>query len=129
MTFSDKPIRPHVQGKNVTGLAASQTAAMTLQIASGSITVYQDGLTHTFSPAASHVFVADSTYVTRCFLGIVTDDVTVELWVDAYLDDGLTTKGDPPAGFRLLQAVAWFDIAISETDLVNSTINRRTFVL
>ncbi len=128
MAFADKPIHPHVQGKTITGLAVSKTAAMTLEVASGTIQVHQDGVTHTLDAAASHVFAADGVNITRCFMGIVTNDVTVELWVDSYVDDGITTKGDPPAGFRLLQAVAWFDIAVSETDLVNSTINRRTFV-
>ncbi len=96
-------------------------------MATGSVTEHDTGTTHTLSAAQSHAFTADATYSTRVRMAIITDDgANVDLWVDAFVDSGLTTHADAPAGFRVVKEVAWFDIAANETDLTNATINRRT---
>lgn len=128
MAFTDLPLSEGLVGKIVSGLALSQTAAMTLQVAAGSIALQQNGVTYTLGSAQSQVFVADATYPKQCLMAIIDNGVTTDLWVDDYVDDGLNVRGSIPAGYIFIQALAWFSIAANETDLANATINRRTFV-
>ncbi len=92
------------------------------------MTIHQTGVTHTLASAESHTFTADTTNPTRVFMAIISDDVTVDLWIDAYVDDGFMDRADVPAGFSIVADVAWFAIAANETDLLNGTVNRRTWV-
>lgn len=128
MSFVDFPLNAGEAGLTVSGLALSQTAAMTLQVASGSATTHQDGVTHTLAAAESQTFAADATNPTEVFMALIDNGVNVDLWVDAYVDDGLTQQADVPAGYELILAFAWFSIPANETDLANVTINRRTWV-
>lgn len=128
MSFVDQELNMGLVGKSATGLGVSQTAPMTLEVEAGEVTTFQDGVTHALSPAESQVFTADATFPKQVFMALIDDGATVDLWVDEYLDDGLNTRGAIPAGFTLIQALAWFSIAANETDLINGTINRRTFV-
>lgn len=128
MVFSDKLLIAGLVGKTVTGLGLSQTAPMTLEVAAGTVTTHKDGVAHTLAAATPHIFTADATLSKRIFMGIIDDGVTVDLWIDEYIDDGAEVRADVPAGFTLVADVAWFSIAASETDLVNSTINRRTWI-
>ena len=128
MAFVDKNLKAGLIGKTVSGFDISQTAAMTLQVASGSVTLHSTGVIYTLAAAESHVFTSDPSNVKRCFMGIINNGATTDLWVDEYINDGNTTQADPPAGYSLIHALAWFDIAAGETDLVNSTINRRIMI-
>lgn len=130
MAFVDQELNAGLSGKTVTGLALSQTAAMTLEVATGTVSLHQDGSSHTLSAAQSHVFTADSTNPTQVFIALISDDgVNVDVWIDAYVDAGLTQHADVPTGFRVVADIAWFTIAANETDIVvNGTVNRRTWV-
>ena len=128
MAFADKQLIAGVVGKTVSGLALTKTAAMTLEVATGTVTTHNDGVAHTLAAAVSHVFTADGADVTRVFMALIDNGVSVDVWIDAYVDDGLNRRADIPAGFTVIAGIAWFSIAASETDLDNSTINRRTWV-
>ncbi len=128
MAFNDLPMDQGLVGVNVTGLSLSKTAAMTLSVASGNVVTTEDGVTHTLPAAESNVFAADSTNPTKCFIGLIDDGVNVDIWFDAYVDDGLTARAAVPAGYKRIITIGWFTIAASETDLDNTTINRRTWV-
>ncbi len=125
MAFSDKNLNGGPIGRSVTGLIITKTAAMTLEVASGSVTHQQTGTTYTLAGAENHVFTSDPGSVKRVFMAIIDNGVSTDLWVDEYIVDGINTRGDVPAGYAVVHALAWFDIAAAETDLVNSTINRR----
>ena len=127
MSFSDKPLLQGLVGKTVSGLALSQTALMTLEVASGSVALQQDGVTYTLASAQSHVFTSDATFQTQCFIGLIDNGATTDIWVDEYVDDGFNTRGAIPAGYELISAVGWFAIPVNETDLANATINRRVW--
>lgn len=129
MAFVDHPIDDGLIGKTVSGLAVSQPAAMQLQVATGSVLVHQTGTTYTLATAQSHTFTSDSTYKKQCFVALVDNGTTTDIWVDEYLDDGTRTRADPPTGYSVIQDLAWFEIAVSETNIVTGgTVNRRTFV-
>lgn len=129
MAWNDLPLNAGAVGKTVSGLGLTQTAAMTLEVAAGSVVTHADGVTHTFTPLQNHTFSADATNPTQVFMGIISNGIgTVDLWVDVYVDDGFTKRADIPAGFSLVAEVAWFTIAANETDLINGTLNRRTWV-
>jgi hypothetical protein len=128
MPFVDSELNAGLAGKTVSGLALSQGAAMQLDVASGSVTIHETGVTHSFSPGQNHVFTADATNPTRVFMAIISDGVNVDLWVDAYVDDGFKTRADIPAGFSIVADVAWFTIAANETDLLNGDIGRRVWI-
>ncbi len=127
MPFADQPLQAAPLNKGITGLAVSQTAPMTLEVATGTITEYDTGAVHNFTPAESNAFVADATDPTQVFMAIITNDVSVDLWVDAYVDDGFNARGAIPTGFRILATVAWFSIAANETDLLNGDVFRRVW--
>jgi hypothetical protein len=101
---------------------------MTLELAAGSVNRHGTGTTFTLGAAQSHVFTSDPSLPTKVFMGLIDNGATTDLWVDAYVDDGLTVKGDPPSGYELVLEVAWFTIAAAETDLANPSIKRRTWV-
>jgi hypothetical protein len=128
MAFVDQELNMGLVGKSASGLAVSQTAAMTLEVATGAITTFQDGVTHTLGAAESQLFVADATLPKQVFVGLIDDGVDVDVWIDEYLDDGFNARGPVPTGFALIQALAWFAIAANETDLINGDLYRRTFV-
>lgn len=127
MSFADKQLIAAKLSKSVTGLDLTQTAAMTLEVAIGSVTTYDDGVTHTLAVAEAHVFTADSTYLTRVLMALIDNGATVDVWIDTYVDDGLNERGGIPAGYNIIADIAWFEIAANETDLVNATINRRVW--
>lgn len=127
MAFVNYPLDFGAAGRSVSGLDLTKTAALTLEVAAGSVTEHGTGTTHTLASAESHVFAADSTNPTQVLMAIISDDGSnVDLWVDAFVDDGTKSHADPPAGFRVVHDVAWFTLAAGETDLDNATINRRT---
>lgn len=129
MAFNDFPLDSHPLNKEITGLGVTQTAAMTLQVAAGSVTEFSTGAAHALGAAETHVFTADATYPTQVSIGLITDDgANVDVWVDSYVDDGFATHGAVPAGFRLLAGLAWFSIAANETDLINGDLNRRVWI-
>lgn len=128
MAFQDVPIRPEPMGKIITGLAVSKTAAMALQVAPGVVDAYWEVVLYTLESAQSHVFTSHATYAKRAQISLIGNDITTDIWVDAYLLDGLKEAADPPAGYRIIQDLVWFEIAAGETDLDNSTIYRRTWV-
>ena len=125
--FADYPIIAGLAGLTVNGLTVSQTAVMTLELATGDATPQATGITSVLAAPASHAFASDPTKKTQCYMALVDNGTTVDLWVDEYVDDGKTTLADPPAGYRNVLALAWFEIAAGETDLANSVINRRVY--
>jgi hypothetical protein len=127
MAFQDAPIHPEPMRKINSGLGVSKTGAMTLQVETGSVKDYQIGVTYMLASAQSHTFTSDATYAKRCFLGLINNGVTTDIWADEYLLDGLEQPADPPTGYTLIQALAWFDMDAGETDLDNATIYRRTW--
>jgi len=128
MAFQDMPLDPKLLGKIISGLAVSKTAAMTLQVATGSVENYRADTTYTLGSAQSHVFTSDSTYAKRAQLSLINNGSITDIWADEYLLDGLEGPAPPPTGYTVIQALAWFEIAAGETDLDNSTIYRRTWV-
>jgi hypothetical protein len=127
MAFVDHPLHFGLAGKQVSGLGLTQTAAMTLEVASGSVVEQRTGTTHSLASAQSHVFAADGSNVTKVVVYLITDDGSnVDVWIDSFVDDGTKVHADVPSGFRVVHDIAWFDIAANETDLLNGTINRRT---
>lgn len=127
MGFNDIPIKAAELGKGVQGLVVSQAGAMTLEVATGIVNLHGSGGLVELESAQSHAFISDPMNETRVFMGLVTDGVDVDLWVDAYVDDGATVRADPPEGYVLITELAWFTIPAAETDLANSTINRRVW--
>ena len=127
MAFSDHELNAALDGKTVNGLGITQTAPLTLEMASGDVTIHSTGITYTLATPQVHVFTSDPTNPKQVFVGLV--DVgggTADMWVDSYVDDGLTEQANPPN--PLLFAAAWFTIAAGETDLANATINRRVWM-
>ena len=115
-------------GKVISDLALTKTAAMTLEVAAGSITRQAPGVTSTLSAAQSYAFTADSSLPVQVFMGIITNEVSTDLWVDEYVDNGATVRADPPVGWTLIADIAWFTIPAAETDLDNTTIHRRVWL-
>jgi len=129
MAFFDQNLNAGIAGKTVSGLSLTQTAAMTLEVASGSVNLHNDGTSHVLSASQSHVFAADSTNSTEVVMNLISDDGSnVDVWIDAYVDDGLTERADVPAGFRVVSDIAWFTIAANETDLLSGSVNRRVWI-
>lgn len=128
MPFVDSELNAGLAGKTVSGLALSQGAAMQLDVASGYVAIHKTGVTHSLATGQSHVFVADPTSPTRVFMAIISDGVTVDLWVDAYVEDGFKKRAAVPAGFVIVAEVAWFVIAANETDILNGGVNRRVWL-
>lgn len=128
MAFMDLDLIAGLVGKSVSGLGMSKTAAMTLEVATGSVTTFQDAVTYTLASAQNHVFSADATNPTQVFMGLIDNGSITDLWVDTYVDDGLNQQGALPAGYKLILAFAWFSIPANETNLDNTTICRRTWV-
>ena len=127
--FADYPIIASLAGLSVSGLGLSKTAAMTLQVATGSVTPQTTGIASTLGSAQSKVFVADSTYPKQISMGLIDNGTTVDLWVDEYVDpgDGSMVQGDPPTGYRAVLALAWFTLPAGTTDLTDVVINRRVY--
>jgi hypothetical protein len=126
MAFVDYALDYGITGKDVSGLGLTKTAAMTLEVATGSVTEQKTGTTHTLTAAQSHVFTADGSNITMVKILLITDDGSnVDVWIDTYVDDGTKIHDGCPSGFRVIHDIAWFKIAANETDLANSTINRR----
>lgn len=128
MAFQDAPMTACLVGKTVSGLGLSQIAAMTLEVATGSVVTHSDGVTHTLTPAVSQIFTADATYPTVVSIGLIDNGVSVDVWIDDYVDDGFNVQASIPSGYEYIADIAWFQIAANETDLSNGTINRRTWV-
>jgi hypothetical protein len=128
MAFNDVPMKAGQSGKTVSGLGLSKTGAMTLELAAGNVNLHRSGGVVTLGAAQSHAFTADPTNPTQVFMALITDGVDVDLWVDAFVDDGRTVQAKPPAGYVVAMEVAWFTIQAAETNLDNATINRRTWV-
>ncbi len=128
MGFLDQPIHAAPTGKSVDGLDLTKTAAMTLEVASGSVTRNVSGAVSTLDDAESHVFVADGALPKRVFMGVITNETDTDLWVDEYVDDGSKVRADPPDGWSLIADVASFVIPAGVTDLDNTTINRRVWI-
>lgn len=125
--FADYPIVAALNGLTVNGFALTQPAALTLQVAPGDVTPVRTSITSTLATTQSHVCVPDATRNKQVFLGIIDNGTTVDLWVDSYVDDGETRRGNPPAGYRLVLDLAWFTLPPNETDLANVVINRRVY--
>jgi hypothetical protein len=128
MAFVDLPLKSGPSGLSVSGLGLSKTGPLTLELGTGSVSKHRDGLAHVLAAAQSHTFTPDPTNATRVFMALVNNGGSVDLWVDAYVDDGETVRGDPPSGYEVVLELTWFTIAAGETDLANATINRRTWV-
>ncbi len=127
MAFTDRNLNAGQAGVTVSGLGLTKTAALTLEVASGSATHHDTGTTYTLGSAQNKVFTADSTDVKQVFLAIIDNGSTTDLWVDSYVEDGLTGRADPPSGYTRVLTIGWFEIAANETDLDNSTIYRRVY--
>ena len=128
MAFVDKQLNAGTDGKTVTALGLTKTAPMTLEVAAGSVKLHATGVTYTLAAAESHVFTADSTNPTRVLMALIDNGTTTDLWVDAYVVDGLNEKGKIPAGYSYIADIGWFDIAANETDLLNGDVNRRVWI-
>ena len=128
MAFQDIPLKAGKSGLTVSGLSLVKTAAMTLEVAAGSVKLHKSGVTYTLGSAQSHAFASDPSLPTKIFMGLVDNGGTTDLWVDAYVDDGAKAEADPPSGYTLIVALAWFTIPAAEIDLANATIRRRTWV-
>ncbi len=127
MAFQDVPLIAGLVGKSVSGLGVSQTAPMTLEVATGSVVTLEDGVTHTLSTAESQVFTADATDPKIVRMGLIDNGVNVDVWIDEYIDDGFNNGAPIPAGYEYIADIAWFQIAANETDLLNGTVSRRTW--
>jgi hypothetical protein len=128
MAFQDVPMKAGQAGRSISGLGLTKTAAMTLEVAAGSTSLHRSGVTYTLGSSQSHAFSADSTNPTQVFMGLIDNGSVTDIWVDAYVDDGKTVQGEPPAGYELVLETAWFTIAPAETDLANAAISRRVWV-
>ena len=128
MAFTDIELNSGLAGFSISGLTLSKTALLTLEVASGSVTVHQTGSTYTLATAQDHSFTADATNSKKVFMGLIDNGTTTDLWVDSYIDDGNTQRAAPPSGYNLIREIAWFDLAANETDLDNSTIYRRAYI-
>ena len=128
MAFVDKKLLSGQVGKTVSGLGLSKTAAMTLEVATGSITLHLTGVVSTLSSVQSNVFTSDSTYKKVVFIALIDNGSTVDVWFDEYVDDGLNKRGDVPSGYKIISDIAWFTIAVNETDLNNTSIYRREWL-
>jgi hypothetical protein len=128
MAFVDHQINAGLCGKTVSGLGLTKTAAMTLEVASGSVTDHQTGTTYTLASAQNHVFTSDSTDPKNAFMAVIDNGSTTDLWVDEYVDDGTLMRDDPPSGYSVVLEIGWFSFAANETDLDNASINRRVYV-
>ena len=128
MSFVDHTLDAGLDGVSVLGLGVTKTAALTLDVGAGHIVTHADGVTHELATPQSHTFTAHGTVPTLCMLALVTDGTVVDVWVDAFADTGAMAASAPPAGFSVIRCLAWFTLAAGETDLVNTTINRRVYV-
>jgi len=128
MAFVDISLLGGPIGKTVVGLELSLTAAMTLEVATGTVTLHHTGGVYTLASAQSHALVADATFDTVCWVAIIDNGSSTDIWVDAYVDDGDTGRADVPGGYVEVHGLAWFTIPPGETDLANVTINRRILV-
>jgi hypothetical protein len=129
MSFFDLPLYAAPLGKSVSGLVVSKTGIMTLEVATGSITLQVNGAVHTFDTIESHTFTSDASFKKSVFMGIITNGGTsAALWVDEYLDDGKTIRSSPPVGYFAILDLCWFYIPAGETDLDNTIIYRREWL-
>lgn len=127
MSFNDVLASGGTIGKTVTGLGVTATASLTLQVADGTVLEQQTGITFTFTNQ-SHTFVSDPTYPTQVFMGVIDNGTSTDLWVDAFVQNGKLNQSDVPSGYRLIQELVWFTMAVGETDLNNTTIYRRIVI-
>ena len=128
MAFVDAPLIAGLLGKSVSGLALTQTAVMTLEVAAGEVETFQDGVTHTLGSAVSEVFTADSTFPTNVRMALIDNGANVDVWIDTYVDDGFNVGAPVPTGYVVVADIAWFQIAANEVDLLNGTVSRRTWI-
>ncbi len=128
MAFVDKDLLGGLILRSMSGLVITQPAAMQLQVASGSVINLQTGVTYTLGAAQSHTFSSDPTDPSVCFVALIDNGASTDIWFDEYIDTGANTRAAVPTGYTLIQALAWFSIAAGEIDLVNATINRRILI-
>lgn len=127
MAFTDRNLDAGRAGLTVSGLGLTKTAALTLEVASGSVTHHSTGTMYTLTSAQNKVFTADSTDIKQVFMAIIDNGTTTDLWVDSYVDDGLTGRADPPSGYIRVLTIGWLEIAVDETVIDNGTIFRRVY--
>ena len=125
--FNDIPLKAGLAGLKIDGLGLTKTGVMTLALAAGSVDRHNDGGVFSLGASQSHTFVADSALPTEVFMGLISNGVDTDLWVDVYVDDGLTVRGDPPQGHELVLEAAWFTIPAAEVNLDNVSMNRRVW--
>lgn len=126
MPFIDVPIDAGRVGKSVSGLAVSQPGPMQLAVAQGEVVLHETGEVCELSQEQTQQFVSHATLWTRVFVGLIADGASVDVWVDAYVDDGYTTQAQVPKGYRVVHDLAWCSIAPAEKDLLNGDVFRRT---
>ncbi|KPK66711.1 MAG: hypothetical protein AMS21_00735 [Gemmatimonas sp. SG8_38_2] len=126
--FIDAPLIAGQIGLAVTGLSVSQKAAMSLDVAAGSVMKHNTGETFTLPAPESKVFVADAVYPTQVFIGLIDNAGTTQVWVDVYVDDGSKQRAPVPDDNVLVCDLAWFTIAPGETDLLNGDVVRRVYL-
>ena len=128
MAFNDLSILDNLLGKKVTGLDVTKTGPMRLEVAAGSVLFYNTGQTFTMASGDSHTFASDSGNITRAFMAVVGSGSTASLWVDEYVDDGTNEQAAVPSGYKVIAELAWFNTPVDETNLNNTTINRRIYL-
>lgn len=128
MAFIDKALIAPLMKKKVEGLAISNPDGMTLTVASGSVHLWQTGQTYVLDTEQSHTFTPHNKWKKVCFIGIISNDTTTDLWVDEYIHHGANIQGDPPDGYKLHLTLAWFEIEPNVVDFSTTVINRRVYV-
>lgn len=128
MAFKDFTINTNLLGKKITGLDVTKTGPMRLEVAVGSVLFYNTGQTFTMASGDSHIFSADSSNIKTVFMGVVGSGSAANVWIDRFVDDETNERALAPSGYKLIAELAWFDIAVDETNLNNSTINRRVYL-
>ncbi len=128
MAFQDVQLIGGQVGRTMINLAITKTAALTLQVAVGSVTLHATGVTYTLEGTQSHTFTPDATRKKMIFMGLINNGVSTDLWVDEHVVDGKLGRARVPNGYTLIQDLAWFELAAAEVDILNATVYRRILI-
>jgi len=125
--FKDLALYQQALGIKVVGFDLTNPNGLTLEVSAGSVGVDRIGQTFTLASSQSHTFSSHNKWKKRCFMGVISNGTTTDLWVDEFIHDGKTNKSALPSGYTLYLTLAWFEILPGAVDFSESIINRRIY--
>jgi len=126
--FTNRPLKNERTSKEVLGFSVTNPTGLTLSVASGSARIWKTSTIYTMDTEQSHTFTPHSKWKKGIFMGIVSNGVTTDLWVDEWIHNGNIIKAQPPAGYRLWVPLAWFELLPNVDDFSTTEIFRRIYI-